>query len=133
MLPATQAACLRNAARRAAAQTAALCQARRIHNKSHGLFNAEAAPVARDARLDKGQRTSAVDDILARRAKAGKLVAGIAAASDSDMFKGSVSRSPMPLLGEPDADCSTARGKAQGQALGLYVIWALTPCPRRRR
>ncbi|GJN72922.1 hypothetical protein PLIIFM63780_006988 [Purpureocillium lilacinum] len=94
MLPATQAACLRNAARRAAAQTAALCQARRIHNKSHGLFNAEAAPVARDARLDKGQRTSAVDDILARRAKAGKLVAGIAAASDSDMFKGSQEGKP---------------------------------------
>jgi hypothetical protein len=33
----------------------------------------------------------AIDDIMARRARAGKLVAGIAAASDSDMFKGSVS------------------------------------------
>lgn len=33
----------------------------------------------------------AIDDIMARRAQAGKLVAGIAAASDSDMFKSSVS------------------------------------------
>ena len=34
-----------------------------------------------------------IQAILARRAKAGKLVAGVAAASDSDMFKGPVSRS----------------------------------------
>lgn len=35
--------------------------------------------------------SSIIQEILARRATAGKLIAGIAAASDSDMFKGSVS------------------------------------------
>ncbi|KAK9444421.1 Pyridoxal phosphate-dependent transferase, major domain protein [Metarhizium brunneum] len=40
--------------------------------------------------------SSIIEDILARRAKAGKLVAGIAAASDSDMWKG-------PQTGKPKA------------------------------
>lgn len=40
--------------------------------------------------------SSIIEDILARRAKAGKLVAGIAAASDSDMWKGPVSHHPRP-------------------------------------
>lgn len=48
----------------------------------------EAALVAQPAAHVKG---SVVDAINVRRAKAGKLVAGIAAASSSDMFKGSVS------------------------------------------
>lgn len=50
-----------------------------FHTKSH-LFSA-----------NKSQGASVIDEIKARRAKAGKLVAGVAAASDSDMFKGSVS------------------------------------------
>ncbi|KND90430.1 Aromatic amino acid aminotransferase C56E4.03 [Tolypocladium ophioglossoides CBS 100239] len=88
MPPATQAARLRTAARRGAAQAATLYRARLIHNISHGLYSAEAAPTARAARHEKQHRTPIIDEVLARRARAGRLVAGIAAASDSDMFKG---------------------------------------------
>ncbi|KAI9171981.1 Aromatic amino acid aminotransferase [Paramyrothecium foliicola] len=45
------------------------------------------AAAALPARHEKEQRPSAIDKIMARRAQAGKLVAGTAAASDSDMFK----------------------------------------------
>ncbi|KAF7544203.1 hypothetical protein G7046_g9833 [Stylonectria norvegica] len=69
---------------------------RMLHSKSHHLSSAEASAVARHAHFDKEQRPSAIDDVLARRAKAGKLVAGVAAASDSDMFKG-------PTTGKPKA------------------------------
>lgn len=51
-----------------------------FHTKSH-LFSS----------ANKSQGATVIDEIKARRAKAGKLVAGVAAASDSDMFKGSVS------------------------------------------
>ncbi|PHH74637.1 hypothetical protein CDD83_4541 [Cordyceps sp. RAO-2017] len=68
---------------------------RRIHDGSPGLTNAEAAPAAPEAHHDRQQRSSAIDQVLARRAQAGKLVAGIAAASDSDMFKGPQTGKPM--------------------------------------
>jgi aromatic amino acid aminotransferase I len=42
------------------------------------------------ASLEKGGSWAALDAIHERRAKAGRLVAGVAAASDSDMFKGPV-------------------------------------------
>ncbi|KAM6538771.1 Aromatic/aminoadipate aminotransferase 1 [Fusarium falciforme] len=61
---------------------------RLFHAKSQHLLSAEAAPAARPAHYDNSQQLSAIDEVKARRAKAGKLVAGVAAASDSDMFKG---------------------------------------------
>lgn len=63
-----------------------------FHTKaSPRLSSAEAAPAARPAKHESDRGARAIDGIAARRVKAGKLVAGIAAASDSDMFKGSVS------------------------------------------
>lgn len=59
------------------------------------LYSAEAAPSQPKARHDKAQSVPAIGDVMARRAKAGKLVAGIAAASDSDMFKGPVRRNKL--------------------------------------
>lgn len=50
----------------------------------------EAIPSSRPAHFDKAHKLSAIDEVKARRVKAGKLVAGVAAASDSDMFKGPV-------------------------------------------
>lgn len=64
--------------------------ARSLHSRpSHN--SAEAAAAAQPATHEVEYSPSVLRDIAARRAKAGKLVAGIAAASDSDMFKGSVS------------------------------------------
>ncbi|KAI5463038.1 pyridoxal phosphate-dependent transferase [Mariannaea sp. PMI_226] len=83
MIPVMRAARLRPAAR----------HVRMLHSKS-SLLNAEAAAVARPAHDANEERLSAIDEIKARRAKAGKFVAGIAAASDSDMFKGSTSGKP---------------------------------------
>ena len=71
--------------------TTTTCASRaHFHNKKPQLASAEAAPAAKPARHETGSGMRAIDGIAARRAKAGKLVAGIAAASDSDMFKGSV-------------------------------------------
>lgn len=81
MLLATRAARLRSVAG----------YSRLFHAKSQHLSSAEAAPVARPAHYDNSQQLSAIDEVKARRVKAGKLVAGVAAASDSDMFKGPVS------------------------------------------
>ena len=67
-------------------------QRRLLSNNKPSLYSAEAAPSQPRAHHDKEQSFPAVADVLARRVKAGKLVAGIAAASDSDMFKGPVSR-----------------------------------------
>lgn len=54
----------------------------------------EAAPEAIGAHFQKTRSdVKAIQDILDRREKAGKLVAGVAAASHSDMFKGPVSLS----------------------------------------
>lgn len=102
---------------------ASLCQARLARdNPRRSLTNAEAAPAAPEARHDHKQRPSAVGDVLARRARAGKLVAGIAAASDSDMFKGPVSHSRSSAFSlltpaEPRKRIAANR-QAQGKALG---------------
>ncbi|KAI6785848.1 Aromatic amino acid aminotransferase-like protein [Emericellopsis cladophorae] len=61
---------------------------------SNTPVNNEAAPAAALAHHEKRGGLKVIDDILARRAKAGKLVAGIAAASNSDMFKGSTDDMP---------------------------------------
>ncbi|KAF5258907.1 hypothetical protein FOXYS1_10502, partial [Fusarium oxysporum] len=61
---------------------------RSLHTTSRCLSSAEAAPAARPAHYDTSQQLSAIDAVKERRLKAGKLVAGVAAASDSDMFKG---------------------------------------------
>jgi aromatic amino acid aminotransferase I len=64
---------------------------RMIQSSSRHLSSTEAAPAARPAHYDTSQQLSAIDAVKERRLKAGRLVAGVAAASDSDMFKGPVS------------------------------------------
>ncbi|EHK16414.1 uncharacterized protein TRIVIDRAFT_40829 [Trichoderma virens Gv29-8] len=69
---------------------------RPLHSRSSHLYSAEAAATAQPATHQVDYAPSLLGEIAARRAKAGKLVAGIAAASDSDMFKG-------PQTGKPKA------------------------------
>ncbi|KAL7927410.1 pyridoxal phosphate-dependent transferase [Trichoderma austrokoningii] len=94
MLPITKAARLRAlSVSRNAAALISLRTARSLHSRpSHN--SAEAAAVAQPATHEVEYSPSVLRDIAARRAKAGKLVAGIAAASDSDMFKGSQAGKP---------------------------------------
>ncbi|KAL7895774.1 pyridoxal phosphate-dependent transferase [Trichoderma sp. SZMC 28014] len=94
MLPITRAARLRalSVSRNGAAMIASRA-ARSLHSRpSHN--SAEAAAAAQPATHEVEYSPSVLRDIAARRAKAGKLVAGIAAASDSDMFKGSQAGKP---------------------------------------
>lgn len=55
------------------------------------LGTAAKLPEAEPIPAQKSRERVTIDDILVRRAKAGKLVAGTAAYSDSDMFKAPVS------------------------------------------
>ena len=64
---------------------------RLIHSKPSDRSSAEASPVARSAKYEASSQPSVIEEIALRRVKAGKLVAGVAAASNSDMFKGDVS------------------------------------------
>lgn len=64
---------------------------RSIHSKSADRSSAEAIPVAHSAHYENAPKPSAIEEIAMRRIKAGKLVAGVAAASNGDMFKGDVS------------------------------------------
>lgn len=63
---------------------------RPFHTKPGAQSAGEAAPVQKNATFEKQHVPSPFDSIRERRAKAGKLVAGVAAASDSDMFKAPV-------------------------------------------
>ena len=58
---------------------------------SEALGTAAKLPEAEPIAAKKPRDSITVNDILERRAKAGKLVAGTAAYSDSDMFKAPVS------------------------------------------
>ncbi|KAL9943809.1 hypothetical protein D7B24_003906 [Verticillium nonalfalfae] len=86
------------------AMSATACQTAPVGLMSRRSFHAkpklnsagEAAPVQQDAVLENKQPISVFDSIRERRAKAGKLVAGVAAVSDSDMFKA-------PSHGKPEA------------------------------
>lgn len=69
-------------------------QSRLLHSKSRDLSSAEAVPVARHAQYEGPPKPSIIEEIALRRVKAGKLVAGVAAASNSDMFKGDTSELP---------------------------------------
>jgi aromatic amino acid aminotransferase I len=53
-------------------------------------LSSDAVPSGKSAHYEGGRGRNMIDEITERRVKAGKLVAGIAAASDSDMFKGPV-------------------------------------------
>ncbi|CAI6099932.1 unnamed protein product [Clonostachys chloroleuca] len=64
-----------------------------VHSKA---LSSDAIPSGKSAHYEGGRGRNMIDEITERRAKAGKLVAGIAAASDSDMFKG-------PQTGKPKA------------------------------
>lgn len=91
MLPVARAARSRAlAVSRHGTATISLRTIRPLHSSSH-LNSAEAAAAAQPATHEAEYAPSLLSEIAARRAKAGKLVAGIAAASDSDMFKGPVS------------------------------------------
>ncbi|RFU72446.1 aromatic aminotransferase aro8 [Trichoderma arundinaceum] len=97
MLPITKAARLRAlVVSRHGAATASVRAVRSLHSRSSHLNSAEAAATAQPATHQAEYAPSLLGEIAARRAKAGKLVAGIAAASDSDMFKG-------PQTGKPKA------------------------------
>lgn len=92
MLPIARAARLRAlVVSRHGTATISLRTARPLHSRSSHLNSAEAAAAAQPATHEAEYAPSLLSEIAARRAKAGKLVAGIAAASDSDMFKGPVS------------------------------------------
>ena len=80
-----------------------LTQARHLQHKSIDRAAAEAAPVAKQAHYEAPPTSSHIDEISRRRAAAGRLVAGVAAASNSEMFKGSVSirRYAVLLLSSP--------------------------------
>ncbi|KAH6690429.1 aromatic amino acid aminotransferase [Plectosphaerella plurivora] len=69
---------------------------RPFHSKSAVQSTAEAAPQQQDATFEKQPSISPFDAIKDRRAKAGRLLAGVAAASDADMFKA-------PSFGKPKA------------------------------
>ncbi|KAF6841578.1 aromatic amino acid aminotransferase I [Colletotrichum musicola] len=60
---------------------------RTFNSKSGDRSVADAVPVERQAVFEKRQEPSPFDGVRERRRKAGKLIAGVAAASDSDMFK----------------------------------------------
>ena len=65
-----------------------------LQQKTFDISTAEAVVPAKQAYFEIPQRPSALHSIAQRRLAAGKLVAGVAAASSSDMFKGSVSQHP---------------------------------------
>ncbi|WQF77681.1 Putative aminotransferase, class I/classII, pyridoxal phosphate-dependent transferase, major [Colletotrichum destructivum] len=67
-----------------------------FHSKRGDRSVAEAVPAESKAVFEKRQKPSPFDGVRERRAKAGKLIAGVAAASDSDMFKA-------PVVGKPQA------------------------------
>lgn len=71
---------------------------RPFNSKSSDRSVADAVPVERQATFEKRQEPSPFDGVRERRAKAGKLIAGVAAASDSEMFKSPVGR-PSSLTG----------------------------------
>ncbi|KAH7136550.1 pyridoxal phosphate-dependent transferase [Dactylonectria macrodidyma] len=60
----------------------------------HGRMFHTKSPLFSAAQSDKSRGVSAIKEIMTRRAKAGKLVAGVAAGSNSDMFKGSTAGMP---------------------------------------
>lgn len=72
------------------------CPSFTVHgNQSSGQHLApksDHVPVPEAPQIRPGKRpiASAIDAVLDRRAQAGRLIAGVAAASDSDMFKGPV-------------------------------------------
>lgn len=70
---------------------------RHFHARSADQATAEAAPQQQDASFEGQATPSPFDAIRDRREKAGRLLAGVAAASDSDMFKAPVSRD-LPCL-----------------------------------
>jgi hypothetical protein len=74
---------------------------RSFHSKSAVQSTAEAAPQQQDASFEKQSSPSPFDAINARRAKAGRLLAGVAAASDADMFKAPVRLPLMVPLSQP--------------------------------
>jgi aromatic amino acid aminotransferase I len=75
---------------------------RRFHTKSKDLSEAIGTaaklPDADPIPPQHAEHSTSLGDILERRAKAGKLVAGTAAYSDSDMFKAPVCRCYRQLL-----------------------------------
>jgi hypothetical protein len=89
-----------------------------LHSSSKHLSSTETAPAARPAHYDTSQKLSAIDVVKERRLKAGKLVAGIAAASDSDMFKGPVSLWAWASLQHETYNDPTDDRAAQVQAMG---------------
>jgi aromatic amino acid aminotransferase I len=80
------------------------CVSHKFHTKSsdssiEAIGTAAKLPDAEPTPAKHPKHTTTLKDILERRAKAGKLVAGTAAYSDSDMFKAPVGHSVMRKSG----------------------------------
>lgn len=89
------------------------------------LATAAKLPEAESIPPKKPRDSITINDILERRAKAGKLVAGTAAYSDSDMFKAPVSQIFFLFLSFPPElqrnmadDTVTVSGETKGEAMG---------------
>lgn len=80
-------------------------------------------PDAEPIPVQKPRDSVTINDILERRAKAGKLVAGVAAASNSDMFKAPVSYSVSKQLFQKNTKLIIIldRWKAKGEEMGPHV------------
>lgn len=86
------------------------------------LGTAAKQPEAEPIPVQKLNDKVTVNDIKERRAKAGKLVAGVAAYCDSDMFKAPVS-SPVSLhKSMMSTNINSVSRKAKGQKMGSYVL-----------
>jgi hypothetical protein len=82
---------------------------RRLHTKARDRSVAAAVPDEPAAVFEGDKPWSALDDVFQRRAKAGKLIAGVAAASDSDMFKAPVRKSHRLSFSSIQYECSLTR------------------------
>jgi hypothetical protein len=97
-----------------------------LSNRRHFHTKLKAQSVAvplseKPAVFEKRQSWSALESVMDRRAKAGKLIAGVAAASDSDMFKAPVSALALQDQGHISflTVCTTSGSrKSNGQEMG---------------
>lgn len=88
------------------------------------LGTAARQPEAEPFPVQKPNERVTVNDIKERRAKAGKLVAGVAAYCDSDMFKAPVS----PLMATHCSSVSVTKGYLQSVGKPKAKRWDRTYC-----
>lgn len=94
------------------------------------LGTAAKQPEAEPIPVQKPNDKVTVNDIKERRAKAGKLVAGVAAYCDSDMFKAPVSSSVSIHKSMMSTNINSVSRKTKGQKMGSYVLTMHFPWKR---